>query len=84
MLELIFQVFFPLKLDLKGMVPGQVGVYGESAVWSGISDVGGQELASVPLQHMEANRVMGQQMREKPVTYLNAQVKQIWWLCSAI
>ena len=70
MLELIFQVFFPLKLDLKGMVPGQVGVPGESAVWAGWMgwDVGGEELASVHLQHMEANRVMGQQMREKPVT----------------
>ena len=66
------------------MVPGQVGVPGESAVRAvekklGGQGVGGQELASVPLQKMEANRVMGQQMRKKPASKNLAQVKQIWW-----
>ena len=49
------------------MVPGQVGVPGENAVRA-VGTVRRQELASVHLQKMEANRVMGEQMREKPVS----------------
>ena len=56
------------------MVPGQVGVPGESAVRAVDREVGRQELAGVPLQHMEADHVKGHRMREEPVSYNLAQV----------